>query len=393
MPADADRSRSTLNLSALGLDGEKTGAEAEPNDSIADARFIQTGETPVAVQGRIGTSDDVDVFDLGAVQPGDRVIVTMTSADSLYGAIAAFDASGAALLVNDHRNVYLGRTEPFIDVVVRRSSPACYIAVTSTPGFSSIGDYVLFAHRIPGSPVPPLAGDLVLLVFDGGQDVRIGGRAAIDVPVFDAATVDSSFVGQTGWLVNEIVERVRRDYAWYDVAIYSTSEGTAFQPGMTRIYFGTYDEALLGVAEGVDEFNSTDTQQAIVFTDTFSAFMRLDPTLEEMAQAIANVASHEIGHLLGMVHTADPTGIMDVTASLTELLQDQGFTRSPLFTAVFPIGDQDAVDYLLDVVGGDRRIVWNKVRPTPPLLRRRATDAKKGARGTLRLSTCCLGEH
>ena len=65
---------------------------------------------------------------------------------SLDGVIAAFDEAGTALLVNDHRNVYLGLVEPFVDVVVRRESSAFFVAVSATPGYASSGDYVLIAR-------------------------------------------------------------------------------------------------------------------------------------------------------------------------------------------------------------------------------------------------------
>jgi hypothetical protein len=160
---------------------------------------------------------------------------------------------------------------------------------------------------------------------------------------------------------------------------------------MTRIFFGTYDDALLGVAEGVDEFNATTAQEAMVFTDTFAAFMPLDPPVEDMAQAIANVASHEIGHLMGLVHTSDPLGIMDVTASLYQLLGDQRFNDSAIYAAVFPLGNQNAVTYLLNTVGGDFRLALSKAwRPRPETLRIRDEVGMDPVRTSWRLSTCCL---
>ncbi len=165
--------------------------------------------------------------------------------------------------------------------------------------------------------------------------------------------IDWKFRGQTDAMVRQIVSKVRADYAGIDIAILSTSEGARFESSMSRLFFGTFDAALLGVAEGVDEFNGTRSQEAIVFTDTFEVFMRIQPTVTEMGQAIANVASHEIGHLMGLVHTEDVRGLMDVTASLNQLLKDQAFRRSALYTEVFPIGAQDALQLLLDSLGGD----------------------------------------
>jgi hypothetical protein len=162
---------------------------------------------------------------------------------------------------------------------------------------------------------------------------------------------------------------------------------------MTRVYFGTYDPALLGVASGIDEFNGTYGQEAIVFVHTFAAFEPLKPTVEEIAHALANVASHEIGHLLGLVHTRDRHGIMDVTASLGDLLANQHFSFSPLYEEVFPIGSQDAVQSLVYAVGGDEELAYQAAadaRANTSLMQKRSFGPP--AREYLQFSTCSLVE-
>ncbi len=392
-PEDANGPRPTLSLSALDLDDDSTYYETStiPNNLFELAEYVEIAEKPRLIRGSISAADDVDVYDLGPVVPGDRILVTMTTTDPLEGAIALFDDAGTALLVNDHRNVYLGKTEPFIDVTIRREAEAYFVAVAATPGYAATGDYSLVATREFPVELPDPRSDVVLLVFDGGEDVVIGGRLPVDIPPFDAASISPSYAGQTDLLVSEIVDQIRNDYAGFDLTILSTSEGDRPEPGMTRIFFGTYDSALLGVADGVDEFNATKGQVAIVFADTFAAFNQLSPTMSEMAQAMANVASHEIGHLMGMVHTADPAGVMDVTASLNQLLQDQALSRSPVYSAVFPLGYQDAVQYLLDAVGGDPNLMASKwLRGDRRALSRQRTPSQLSARTTLRLSSCCL---
>jgi len=385
--------RTTLSLSTLGLDSEDTHFESQPNDSFETAEQATLSTASRAIRGSISNENDVDVYDLGPMQPGDRVLVEMTAVDSLDGALALFDERGASLLVNDHRNVYLGRREPFVDVVLRRGQSACFVAVSSTPGFNSMGDYGLLAWKQPRSEEPLPRPDAVVLDFDGGSNVRVGSRGPLEVPRFDASAIDARYAGRTAEMIAVIVDQVRSDYLGYDLAIYSTGEGDGPPESASRIYFGTFDAALLGVAEGVDEFNATTAQRAIVFTDTFEAFLKLDPSVEEMGQAIANVASHEIGHLLGLVHTADREGIMDVTASLNDLLLDQSFRRSPLYSAVFPLGDQDAIQMLLDTLGGDPflaifKLVDDATRSRALTLPPTGPPARNG----LTLSTCGLDE-
>jgi hypothetical protein len=368
-----------------------THVESGNNHILELAQLVDVTESAQAIQGQINGANDVDVYDLGPVVTGDRILVDVAVASTLQGAVALFDATGSTLLVNDHRNVYLGRQGPFVDVVIRRESQSCLVAFAATPGFDSPGDYELTASMEPSTPLPPIRPDVFILDFEGGRNVRIGNRPAISVPAFDAANISPDFSELTDALIAHVVARVRRDFDGYNVTILSTSEGATDDETVSRVHFGTYDPALLGVADGVDEYNAVQAQHAIVFSDTFDAFNTLHPTVAQMGQALANVASHEIGHLLGLVHTKDTTDIMDVTASLRQLMDEQFFGRAPIYSQVFPLGHQDSAQLLLDGVGGDPKVLsrasnakeWRSVR-------KRESDFGPPARERMTLSGCDL---
>ena len=122
---------------------------------------------------------------------------------------------------------------------------------------------------------------------------------------------------------------------------------------MTGLRRPEFDPNLLGVAENIDEYNLDTSQEAIIFADTFAAFSVLNPSVEEISQALANVASHEAGHLLGLYHCVDFRAVMDVTASLRQMLGDQSFVRAPMHQEYFPVGYQNALRMLIENVGGD----------------------------------------
>jgi len=384
-----DSRNPTLNLSTLGIGDESTHFETFDNNAFAQAEQVPVTESPRVIRGRVDSSEDVDVYDLGAVEAGTRVLVEVATGDGLDAALALFDDTGSSLLVNDHRNVYKGRQEPYLDVVMRRSSAHCYVTVAATPGYGDEGEYALQASLESGAALNTTQPQTVLLVFNGGSNVSVGGRSPVTVPAFDAARISSSFAGQTDRMVRLLIEKIRADYAGLEVNIVSTSEGASFDGFSTRLYFGTLDSGLLGLADGVDEFNSDKVQNAIVFTDTFEVFNQLTPSVDEMATALANVASHEIGHLLGLVHTHDPDGIMDVTASLNRLMVDQDFRWSPLYGQVYPMGHQDGLQYLLDSVGGALELLPLKGQ-IDATAKDMPTMRKPPARGEAVLSSCGL---
>lgn len=323
--------------------------ENETNDQFDLATLANPSAGRVRLSGSIETLDDVDVYDVGSVQRGDRIIISTNTGGSLDATAAVFDQDQNLLYANDDRSWRID-TRPYIDFIVRANSSVCYVVIAATEGSPGTGTYSLQVRIDPDHAVPAPREQVVVLDFDGANGATVG-NLRMDVPAFDAADIDPSFAGETDEVINAIEDTIREDYAGYDVEIYSTAEGNLPGGPYTTVYMGSYNPGLLGLADYVDYYNEDLTQEAIVFIETFALFMPYQPTAEEMGLVIANVASHELGHLLGLNHTADATEIMDTTATAPQMLFDQDFHQAPLNDDVFPIGYQDADELLASTVG------------------------------------------
>lgn len=346
------------------------GAQAQSGDASSDANQVALTAVPdgpfelytpltlaegsfTSLEASIGFEDEVQVFEVGPLAEGDRLYVTAEGADGLDPVVAVFDAAGDVLVVNDDRDYYGGNLDARIDVLSPRQTPRCYVAVAGSYLSRTIGSYVLRLRRWPGAVAPQVQPQLVYLNFDGADAVVIGRRSPVTIPPFEGSVIGAEFAYLTDGLIEQTVEQIRRDYTGLNVEFVSSREAPEPVEPHSTVHFGAYDSGLLGIADYVDEFNQAVRQQAIIFVDSFEAFLPLHPSVEEMANALANVASHETGHLLGLSHTADPRGVMDITANLREMLANQAFRRSPLHEEVFPVGHQDPSRLLIEAVGGD----------------------------------------
>ncbi len=347
--------------SVLGVLSDPTGSRTQVAAVVetSDSEESWAAATPVplpdsgsvGVSGRIDTTADVDIFDLGPVKTGDRIMLTTEQKEGLDAAAGLFDPEGNLLAVNDDRAYSVGWYDPFLNHVIREDLPHCYLALAASPAHPSTGGYTFTIQRTRNEYVPELRGQAVLLDFDGDAAVQIGSRASFSIDAFDAADIDARYSGKTDQVVDIIESLVTQEYSPYDVDIYSTADGNMPSGPVTRVLFGGYDAALLGLADNVDPYNSNLAQECVVFTDTFRLFMPLNPSADEIATALGNVAAHELGHLLGLYHTQDPGEIMDITGSAQSLLKDQTLHVTELEDSVFPIGSQDPAMLLMQALG------------------------------------------
>ena len=74
-------------------------------------------------------------------------------------------------------------------------------------------------------------------------------------------------------------------------------------------------------------------------------------TANQLGTAIGNIASHELGHLLGLNHVDNIRDFMDTNGDTSSLLVQMGTDYSPLDSTVSPLGTQDDFLLLLETLG------------------------------------------
>jgi hypothetical protein len=332
--------------------------ESEPNDEFEDANGVGTS-THLELYGTMAAGDwveDRDVFDLGPVSAGDRIQADIAASVFSDIQLALFDEDGHLLQIVIPSSPSNGPGS--IDIVARESTSALYAVIATRSSSSVERNYTVQVTIDEGHGLPPYQPQIVVLNFEGAEDVQVGLREPVDIPAFDAYNLGPSFGDETNTIVDLVLSYVKEDYNGLTVAFYLSDDPHLPAGDHSTVYFGTYDDRLLGLAENIDPYNRDRSQVAVIYTDTFALFNVLSPTTDEMAQVLANVTSHEVGHLLGLRHTENVRSIMDITASARQMLLDQWFMTASLHPTVMSIGAQDGPALLAQAIGG--------VAPIPP---------------------------
>jgi len=235
--------------------------------------------------------------------------------------------------------------------VIRHDSSDYFLGVSASADTLAIGTYRFSVTIDRGGEPPTRRGQVLYLDFDGSTlDRSLLGIT--EVPPFDAESVSPLYAGDDEIIKQAIVETVKRSFEGLDVLILTSDDGPRPGPPVSSISFGSFHESVFGVAVGADSYNRDRCDDGIVFAETFSPFAFGFPvTREGIGLAMGNVASHEAGHLLGLLHVTDSTALMDERSPAFVLLVDQQFKTAPLASSVFPVGKQNAPTLLIETVG------------------------------------------
>ena len=284
----------------------KHSAENEPNDDFGQAQPVNwDGSTSIEIAAVLADQNDCDVFDLGMLEGSTMVSAHVRCADYVGEEViaAVFNDAGEIVRLSDELICKRREATLLSQQIVEQGQYYLAIAFVDTHSAGPMSYDLRIELNTAQTPYQQVS-QVVYLDFDGENDVWLDtDHWATLTPLSDAfGVVRAETIADT------VLQAVRNDYDGLNIDIVSSYHAPPPPSDVTIVYItGTADD-LYGLAESVDWYNHNPNDTGIVFA---SSFDHQDWSDNQIATAIANVTSHELGHLLGLVHTDDDNEIMD----------------------------------------------------------------------------------
>ncbi len=328
-----------------------TTAENEDNGDFDSAQLLPSlVDSPLQVNGAFDTLGDVDVFTLPGLNGGEQLFVLL-EAPCLHAKLAAFDQDANLLALRGEYPFSTVDGKIRLSYAARTSASSIYVAVADGfyGAYESCAYNLLMGVRSADAPSPPRP-QLVILAL-AAQNDEDGGTGRATSSGFDAGRIGQSFASASPWIEARMVELVREHFRTLAVEIGTSDDPSVDGSEASIVHFKQRGVSTTGWAEDIDEYNRDPVQNAYIYYDGFRQAEEFEVDPEDLAQALANVVSHEIGHLLGLRHTLDGADLMDVGAPGGSLFTPRSFRKASLDPRVFPIGYQDGLRLLTETVG------------------------------------------
>jgi hypothetical protein len=346
-----------LGLTGCPEGGNDGNVNQEPpdgdNSTFGNAmKVVLSANDQSIIEGEISGPSDVDLYEIGPLSPGDHVLADVQAISGNLDAVAAlFDSREYVHGFNDDRSFGGADLNPLLDLVVRGPDGPYYIGIVAFPGSNTTGRYRISLRITRGVGVPEPEPQTVFLEWRGGANVLIQNVGRYDLPPFDAAVLGKEFAGQTDVIKRRVRQLVADRFRGFGLIILSSDDNAKPATPHSTIYFGGQNNRAFAISQQIDTFNGDRGDDAIVFTESYRGAFGATPTAEQISTALANTVAHEIGHLLGLVHTRECSELMDTRCGNQALLFEQSFGVAPLDSSVFPLGFQNAAELIGWTIG------------------------------------------